>query len=102
MPTKKRRKNILGTMTDGDSVLLLPLFVSLVDIIKMPQTGQRKCLKLANENASNWPIASQARRLRAKLKTAILLLKSRPFGGRLFVATVIRMCASVFRMYFSS
>ncbi|MBR4176863.1 MAG: hypothetical protein IKQ53_05630 [Bacteroidales bacterium] len=48
MPTKKRRKNILGTMAEGDSVLLLPLFVSLVDIIKMPQTGQRKCLKLAN------------------------------------------------------
>jgi hypothetical protein len=40
MPTKKRRKNILGTMTDDDSVLPLPSFVSLVDIFKMPQTGQ--------------------------------------------------------------
>jgi len=55
MLTKKSPKNILCTMTDGDSVLLLPSFVSLVDIIKMPQTGQQKCLKLANENASNWP-----------------------------------------------
>ena len=72
MPTKKSPKNILGTMTDGDSVLPLPSFVSLVDIFKMPQTGQRKCLKLDNKNALNWPIASQAGRPRAKLRTVIL------------------------------
>ena len=55
MLTKKSPKNILCTMTDGDSVLPLPLSVSLDDIFKMPQTGQQKCPKLANGNASNWP-----------------------------------------------
>ena len=94
MPTKKRRKNILGTMTDGDSVLLLPLFVSLVDIIKMPQTGQRKCLKLANCIAGEAPACQTEDRY--------IAIKKPSFWGRLFVANVIRMCASVFRMYFSS
>lgn len=55
MPTKKSQKNILGSMAEVDSVLLLPLFVSLVDIIKMPQTGQRKSLKLANCIAGEAP-----------------------------------------------
>ena len=72
MPTKKRRKNILGTMTDGDSVLLLPLFVSLVDIIKMPQTGQRKCLKLANCIAGEAPACQTEDRYIAIKKPSFL------------------------------
>ena len=70
MLTKKRRKNILGTMAEVDSVLPLPLFVSLVDIFKMPQTGQRKCLKLANKNASNWPTKMPQTSQRKCLKLA--------------------------------